>query len=178
MNSIATQTKSLQEQLQDRMNAVLKENFISLIPEEQFAVLTASLLDEFLHGPRRLRFRQRQEYVGRDKPGADQNGYRHWEEPDPDSKYDATRDPNTLPGMVMAELVKLGKERVAAAVNEGPLKTEWDAQLQQMVAPAINQCVQDNAGRFIAALLGGFVTSMTQVALHQFQQNTQGMPRY
>ena len=55
MNSITTQTKSLQEQLQERMTTVLKENFVQLIPEEQFAALTAGVLDEFLHGPRSMR---------------------------------------------------------------------------------------------------------------------------
>ena len=175
-----TPATGLHEILRERLQDKIKASFIELIPEELFNGMLDSAVDEFLHGPRRHRFRSRHEWLPADdvRNTTGKSGYCSFEEPFVDEKYNVYADPNTLPGMVYAELVGTAKSRVAEAVKAHPgLQQQPDADTGNLIVPIVSQIVGDNAAAFMRALMTGVVSWTVSQAVNNMRAGV-NMPGY
>ena len=84
--------------LQKKLSDKIKMGFIELIPEEQFDKMIVAAMDALTNGPRHKRFNNKSVWRN--------NGYVSEEVPIENNKYNVLEDPDTIPGMVYAELKK------------------------------------------------------------------------
>ena len=170
----------LQNLLRDRLQAKIKTSFVELIPEELFNGMVDAATDEFLKGPRSKRFKTEHQYLSAsdERNTTGRSGYVTFETPYTDEKYNVYADPNTLPGMIYAQLVAIAKDNLKAMLANDPMfKEEWDANAQQMVMPIVNQIVGDNALAFMRALMGNVVSSAMTGTMNAIR-NDNGMGVY
>ena len=175
-----TTAADLQNLLRDRLQAKIKHSFVELIPEELFNGMLDAAMDEFLHGPRSKRFKTTHEYLSAndERNTTGRSGYCTFETPYVDDKYNVYADPNTLPGMVYAQLVTMAKDNLKAMLANDPrFKEEWNMDTQQMVMPIINEIIGDNAQAFMRALMGGIVGA-AMISTVNAIRNDNGMGSY
>ena len=163
---------SLQAAIRDKLADKIKTGFVELIPQETFNGMLDAAVDEFLHGPRKHRFRTQHQYLSasdaRNTTG--QSGYCTFEEPFSNPSYNVFADKNTLPGMIYLELVGIAQKAVPESLaKDERFQQTWDSDVQAMVVPILNQIVQDNAQAFMRAMIGNIVNFTLAETINQMR---------
>lgn len=153
--NMSTGNVSLHEMLQKRISERIRSNFVELLPQEAFDKMVDVAMDEFIHGPRAKRFFHEATYpdgfnnppVMVEKPRA----------PDRDGKlYNPVDDPDTLPGMIMAELRKTGREKLATIMQGPEFQVIWNGS-EDVASETVKQMIGANAQMFVQAMFSGIV---------------------
>jgi hypothetical protein len=150
---------NLQELLRKKLSDQIKSGFVNLIPDEAFEKMIGAAMDDFMHGPRNKRFKMTTEWLEEDDPRntLGRTGNVQVETPFVDPTYDVMRDPNTLPGMIMAELHALAKADLIKTISQDPIFQQKYVD-GQYVTDALKGIVTDNPGPFMEALVGGIIS--------------------
>lgn len=143
----------LQKSITDRLNAKLKEALIDLIPPEVLQEKTEQAASYFLNGKTHF------------------TGYYADEDR---KKYKIQDDPDTLVGMIYAEMKKQAAEAIKQEFATNPLfKPAYDAVAKDAVHAALTKLVTENAGAVLVSLVGDAMT----VHMQQFAMNFEGSLR-
>lgn len=122
--------------LKDRITEKLRTDFINLLSNEELGAIYDTAMDEFLHGPRSKRFKKIPEWTP--------NGYKDQEVPIED--FDVFKCEGTLPNMILKEITLLANATLKTALENGPLKAEWDSDAMSFVYKNLEELIATQGG--------------------------------
>lgn len=146
--------------LQKKLSDKIKMGFIELIPEEQFDKMIVAAMDALTNGPRHKRFNNKSVWRN--------NGYVSEEVPIENNTYSVLADPDTIPGMVYAELKKSATNAVLELTKTEEYQGNWSVvngmAIKGIVDGVFRDAIKDNASVFVEALIGNVIqTAMLNV---------------
>lgn len=141
----------LQKSITERLNSKLKEALIDLIPPEVLQQKTEQAAAYFLNGKTHF------------------TGYHADDER---KRYQIHNDPDTLVGLIYAEMKRQAVEAIKQEFATNPLfKPAYDAAAKDAVHAAITQLVTENAGAVLVGLVGDAMALHMQQFAMNFENN-------
>jgi hypothetical protein len=143
-----TTAVDFQKSIQERLNSKLKESLIDLIPPEVLQEKSNEAALYFLNGKTNFRYTEERE------------------------RYDIMKDPDTLIGMLFADMQRQAAQAIRAEFDSNPLfKQAYDAASKEAVRKAMTELVTENAGAVLVGVVGDVMAMHMQQFAMNFEQN-------
>lgn len=152
MSNEVTTLSNAQATLKDRITDKLRTDFINLLSPEEIGALYDTAIDEFVNGPRSKRF---------------QFGNGNF----PNPEFNVFKCEGTLPYMIMQEITKMASETLKIAIEQGPLKKDWNAEVGKHVNTQLQKMVEEKGAGLMSMMFANYLGDVMSLALSRFQNN-------